>query len=43
MADPKTIRVAVNGYGVIGRRVAAAVTRQEDMSGHGWSDPARAA
>ncbi len=30
MADPKKIRVGVNGYGVIGKRVAAAVARQED-------------
>ena len=26
-----TIRVAVNGYGVIGRRVADAVALQDDM------------
>jgi hypothetical protein len=32
MADLKNIRVAVNGYGVIGKRVAAAVTLQGDMS-----------
>jgi glyceraldehyde-3-phosphate dehydrogenase (NAD(P)) len=33
-----TIRVGVNGYGVIGKRVAAAVTRQDDMSLVGVSD-----
>jgi Dihydrodipicolinate reductase, N-terminus len=38
MADPKKIRVGVNGYGVIGKRVAAAVARQEDMSLAGVSD-----
>jgi glyceraldehyde-3-phosphate dehydrogenase (NAD(P)) len=38
MADPKKIRVAVNGYGVIGKRVAAAVALQEDMSVAGVSD-----
>lgn len=38
MADPKKIRVAVNGYGVIGKRVAAAVALQEDMSLAGVSD-----
>lgn len=38
MADPKKIRVAVNGYGVIGKRVAAAVALQEDMSLVGVSD-----
>lgn len=32
------IRIAVNGYGVIGKRVAAAVTRQDDMSLVGVSD-----
>lgn len=32
------IRVAVNGYGVIGKRVAEAVTTQEDMSLVGVSD-----
>lgn len=26
-----SIRVAVNGYGVIGKRVAAAVGQQDDM------------
>ena len=34
----KNIRVAANGYGVIGKRVAAAVTLQEDMSLAGVSD-----
>ena len=38
MADLKSIRVAVNGYGVIGKRVAAAVAVQEDMSMAGVSD-----
>ncbi len=38
MADLKTIRVGVNGYGVIGKRVAAAVALQEDMSLAGVSD-----
>ncbi len=32
------IRVAVNGYGVIGKRVAAAVTQQDDMELVGISD-----
>jgi len=34
----KKIRVAVNGHGVIGKRVSAAVVRQEDMSLSGVSD-----
>jgi glyceraldehyde-3-phosphate dehydrogenase (NAD(P)) len=38
MAGPNRIRVAVNGYGVIGTRVAAAVVRQDDMSLAGVSD-----
>ena len=38
MADPRKIRVGVNGFGVIGKRVAAAVARQEDMSLAGVSD-----
>jgi glyceraldehyde-3-phosphate dehydrogenase (NAD(P)) len=38
MSEPKPIRVAVNGYGVIGKRVAAAVTLQKDMSLAGVSD-----
>lgn len=38
MPDPQKIRVAVNGYGVIGKRVAAAVTSQPDMSIEGISD-----
>ena len=37
MTAPNRIRVAVNGYGVIGKRVAAAVTRQDDMSRAGVS------
>jgi glyceraldehyde-3-phosphate dehydrogenase (NAD(P)) len=38
MADTRKIRVGVNGFGVIGKRVAAAVARQEDMSLAGVSD-----
>jgi glyceraldehyde-3-phosphate dehydrogenase (NAD(P)) len=38
MRDGQHIRVAVNGYGVIGKRVAAAVVRQDDMSLAGVSD-----
>jgi glyceraldehyde-3-phosphate dehydrogenase (NAD(P)) len=38
MSEPRKIRVAVNGYGVIGKRVAAAVVRQADMSLAGVSD-----
>ena len=38
MTEARTTRVAVNGYGVIGKRVAAAVVRQEDMSLAGVSD-----
>ena len=38
MSEAKKIRVAVNGYGVIGKRVAAAVALQEDMSLAGVSD-----
>lgn len=38
MSDAKKIRVAVNGYGVIGKRVAEAVVRQEDMTLAGVSD-----
>jgi glyceraldehyde-3-phosphate dehydrogenase (NAD(P)) len=38
MSEPTKIRVAVNGYGVIGKRVAAAVALQEDMSLAGVSD-----
>jgi len=38
MADLKNIRVAVNGYGVIGKRVAVAVAQQEDMLLTGVSD-----
>jgi glyceraldehyde-3-phosphate dehydrogenase (NAD(P)) len=35
---PQKTRVAVNGYGVIGKRVAEAVTMQDDMSLVGVSD-----
>ena len=38
MTEAQRIRVAVNGYGVIGKRLAAAVVRQEDMSLAGVSD-----
>ena len=38
MSEQGKIRVAVNGYGVIGKRVAEAVERQEDMSLAGVSD-----
>jgi len=38
MTEAQKIRVAVNGYGVIGKRVAAAVARQQDMSLAGVSD-----
>ncbi len=34
----KTINVAVNGYGVIGKRVADAVRRQDDMALIGIAD-----
>jgi glyceraldehyde-3-phosphate dehydrogenase (NAD(P)) len=38
MSASAKIRVGLNGYGVIGKRVAAAVTRQDDMSFVGVSD-----
>jgi glyceraldehyde-3-phosphate dehydrogenase (NAD(P)) len=38
MGDTQKIRVAVNGYGVIGKRVAAAVVLQADMQLAGVSD-----
>ena len=38
MTEAQKTRVAVNGYGVIGKRVAAAVTLQEDMSLAGVSE-----
>lgn len=31
----KKIRVAVNGYGVIGKRVADAVRKQQETTGYG--------
>ena len=34
----RRVRVAVNGYGVIGKRVAQAVTMQDDMSLAGVCD-----
>jgi glyceraldehyde-3-phosphate dehydrogenase (NAD(P)) len=38
MAEAGKVRVAVNGYGVIGKRVAAAVASQQDMAVTGVSD-----
>jgi glyceraldehyde-3-phosphate dehydrogenase (NAD(P)) len=38
MAQPNKIRVALNGYGVIGKRVAAAVGLQNDMALVGVAD-----
>ncbi len=38
MEGQSKIRVAVNGYGVIGKRVAEAVARQDDMALAGVSD-----
>jgi glyceraldehyde-3-phosphate dehydrogenase (NAD(P)) len=38
MTEPSKIRVAVNGYGVIGKRVADGVARQADMVLAGVSD-----
>lgn len=38
MSESKKVRVAVNGYGVIGKRVAAAVAHQDDMTLAGVSD-----
>jgi glyceraldehyde-3-phosphate dehydrogenase (NAD(P)) len=38
MSTPTKIRVAVNGYGVIGKRVADGVARQEDMTLAGVAD-----
>jgi glyceraldehyde-3-phosphate dehydrogenase (NAD(P)) len=38
MSESKMVRVAVNGYGVIGKRVAAAVAQQDDMTLAGVSD-----
>ena len=38
MPEAKKIRVGVNGYGVIGKRVAAAVAQQADMTLTGVSD-----
>ncbi len=38
MSNSKQVRVAVNGYGVIGKRVADAVESQEDMTLAGVSD-----
>jgi glyceraldehyde-3-phosphate dehydrogenase (NAD(P)) len=40
MPESKRVRVGVNGYGVIGKRVAAAVTLQPDMTLAGVSDVA---
>ena len=38
--SPRKVRVGVNGYGVIGKRVAEAVTMQDDMELVGVSDVA---
>lgn len=38
MAEPDPVRVAVVGYGVIGKRVAAGVARQSDMTLAGVAD-----
>ena len=38
MAEPARARVAVNGYGVIGKRVADAVAQQDDMTLVGVAD-----
>ena len=38
MSASTKIRVAVNGYGVIGKRVADAIARQEDMTLVGVAD-----
>jgi len=38
--DGATVRVAVNGYGVIGKRVADSVTLQDDMELVGVADVA---
>lgn len=38
MTDQSKVRVAVNGYGVIGKRVADAVTLQPDMELVGVAD-----
>ena len=38
MAEPTRARVAVNGYGVIGKRVADAVAQQDDMTLVGVAD-----
>ncbi len=32
MSPQKEVRIAVNGYGVIGKRVAEAITLQDDMN-----------
>ncbi|MCL4765456.1 MAG: type II glyceraldehyde-3-phosphate dehydrogenase [Hyphomicrobiaceae bacterium] len=40
MNEQNKVRVAVNGYGVIGKRVAAAVAQQDDMELAGVSDVA---
>jgi len=38
MAAKRKLRVGVNGYGVIGKRVAEAVERQDDMMLAGIAD-----
>lgn len=41
MTEGKKIRVAVNGYGVIGKRVSDAILRQDDMELAGVADIAK--
>ena len=38
MVEPARVRVAVNGYGVIGKRIADAVAQQDDMTLVGVAD-----
>jgi glyceraldehyde-3-phosphate dehydrogenase (NAD(P)) len=38
MTDSRTVRIAVNGYGVIGKRVADAVADQKGMTLAGVAD-----
>ena len=40
MTDSQNVRIAVNGYGVIGKRVADAVAAQDDMTLAGVADVA---
>jgi glyceraldehyde-3-phosphate dehydrogenase (NAD(P)) len=43
MSSRKQVRVAVNGYGVIGKRVAETIRLQDDMILAGISDGGRTA